>query len=190
MSEYNRVYINLGQIPIDRQEVDQPEIIYLSPPPEYPFREIVSRSRYYDSIISETDTELNFDVRQLELEKNVFVYTELVMMKWNQRSVSDGISFGNYIQYINYICLPRGMNILDLFQDHLSSINDIPLENNMEILYRRRVIDLESQLRSLQERRVILPMEDIDDIHNGIGVCNGKPIKAEYFDEEMFKLEE
>ena len=58
-----------------------------------------------------------------------------------------------------------------------------------EAYYRYRMFELERRLRELEDTRVILPREDIDDIHAGRAIIDNQPVRLEYFeDDEIFNI--
>ena len=177
----NRIVVNDGNIPHNRYEIHPPDVKYMNPKPEYEFRSMAIIPSLTMPPVDESSMYYNMTFDQI-----VFTYTEIIYTKWIEDNIENGTSFGYFIEFVSYVHLPDGMDLQGL----LGSSRDIMYGgNDIEQQYQRRMIDIEGQLAALRSDRLILPQEEIDKIHQGRKELNDKPIKSEWFDDNIFEVE-
>lgn len=105
------------------------------------------------------------------------------------------VSCGHYHVVNSYFYMPRGADMSHMFP---LAAGQLPYDEETEpyrgvdgeAYYRLRLLELERRLERLQRDRLILPEEQIRDIHAGVRQGGDKPIKTidTYFDEDIFKM--
>lgn len=148
--------------------------------PDIPFRRDINDHLSYDS--------------RYEMRQYVFEHICFTTMIWIEEHVEGGTSCGHYRMYNSYCQVPRGLEVSNT--THLpegSMYHDRDTEPyrglDGEQYYRVRMMELERRLEEIQRDRIILPQEQINDIHAGIKQGRDKPVPMKYFDEDMFKVE-
>lgn len=135
-----------------------------------------------------------FDHMYETVTREVFDICRLITMIWVESHVSDNTSFGYYNKFVSYFHLPHDITIDGLIQhepgEYIYGILDtIPYRMNDETFYRCRISELENRLRELEEDKMIVTREELNEIHNGARDCHNKPIPVQYFDETIFELD-
>lgn len=128
------------------------------------------------------------------MTSEVFDHCRLITMIWVESHVSGDTSFGYYNKFVSNFQLPQDITIDGLIQapseDYLYGVLDtIPYNMDSEMVYRHRISVLENRLRELEEDKMIVTREELNEIYNGARDCHDKPIPVQYFDENMFELE-
>jgi len=113
---------------------------------------------------------------------------------WVEEHVENGVSCGHYTTHHSYFQVPEGVELPQtelLNEGHSFHDEHIEVYRGLdgEAYYRYRMFELERRLRELEDTRVILPREDIDDIHAGRAIIDNQPVRLEYFeDDEIFNI--
>lgn len=115
-------------------------------------------------------------------------------MIWVEEHVENGVSCGYYTVHNSYFQVPQGVDLPEgqlMNEGHSYHDGDTEPYRGLggEAYYRYRMYQLEDRLRELERTRVILPREEIRDIHAGIAQVGNRPIKAVHFDEDIFIME-
>lgn len=174
--------------PSQRYEMCEPEVKYITPRPhsdvriEYIMSPLsfhpISNNSFIDQSVDQSMSIMNFE------------WIEFVYMKWIESEVVVGISHGRFIRFVNYMCLPPDVpmqNMYEMSDEEYNMPHDIRLR---EMDYQNRMAQLEQNLRTIEDgNRLILPQEEINNIHDGIRNGHDKPIKQKYFPDEIFKME-
>lgn len=186
-----KTYIIHKGLGCEKVETREPRIIELTPKPD-------NDRRVYNTFqsLSVSTYDDPFNSTSMMPSPVVFDAIQFIIMDWNHESYQNHTSFGYYDKYINYLFLPQDMEYHHLHAAHLDETDMYvrertrPFRHDAESDYRHRICELEDQLRSLESSdRLILPREEIDNIHNGARDCHDKPIPKQYFDENIFKVE-
>lgn len=176
-----------------RRETREPIVVDLNERPDnnYHERQVMPLTPVSYDTMSVYDT-----VSMANAHQHIFETVRFTSMIWLEESFSDDeISLGYYEVFNSYFYVPRKMELSNIElceQGHSIYDRDTtPLASRMggEEYYRWRISQLEDRLGELEEQRTILPREQINDIHAGRAEVNGKPIPAEYFENDIFELE-
>lgn len=189
-----RTYIVDKSFGGEKRETRPPKDVELSPRPERDETRYVVPHMMSPSFLSSASI-LDHDV-MFERHEEVFETHKIMTMMWQEEYRSGSVSFGQYQRFISYVQLPQGIDIHGLFNTYDSEIdmyigsNTTPFRHDTESSYRLRIIELEQRIRDIESGdRLILPREEINDIHNGTRDCHDKPVPVQYFDETIFKME-
>ena len=150
-------------------------------------RTIVDMPRY------SINQDYNYEVHtQHQMVFEVVTFSTLV---WIETRVDEFslTSHGYYNIFRSYFYVPRGV---ELPQTELMIDNVVYHDTNTEpyhgldgeAYYRYRLFELQRRLEELENERIILPREEIENIHNGVAVMNDKPIKVPQFDNDLFEV--
>lgn len=173
----------IGRHPVDYFELRPPNVVEFNERPQHEYRVIDQPSMMPVSLHGENRYNLSM---VMPTENLCFETIVVKFYRWVEDYDDEGTSFGRMSIFVNYVSVPRDHDITNMFGYDESDSMDM---RNAESFYRSHIHHLEQEIRELKENRLILPQEAIDNIHSGVHQLNDKPIKQQYFDDEIFEME-
>ena len=160
---------------------------------ERPNRDNININMTHDVSLRSYDIQ-SIDNMYQTITSELFDNCRLITMIWVESHVSGGTSFGYYNKFVSYFQLPHDITIdglikLEQGETVYNRLDTIPYRMNDDMFYRHRIVELENKLRELEENKVVVTREELNEIHNGARDCHNKPIPVQYFDETIFELD-
>lgn len=187
---------NMCTMPL-RREIREPTRRNLNEPPEHSVTHVqmpvipAQAASWSPSVDRRMDMGMH-----MEMHSMVFETIEFVTLVWVEEHTDFAreTSCGHYNTFTSYFQVPRGAELpsSELINDGHSYHDEYtePYRGlDGEAYYRYRMMELQRQLNRLETTRVILPREEITDIHAGAAVINNRPIRAHHFKDELFEVE-
>jgi len=172
----------------ERRAIRENQVREMNERPQNPITEVAVRNTIIPTAMDDPNS-----IRQSRIDCSSILFETICFrtLYWMEVDNYRGVSEGFYHEMRSYAQVPQGT---DFNSDQLvpqgamfdTGTADYHLSD--EQYYRHRISELETRLRTLETDRIILPREEIEDIHAGVRQMGDRPIPSEYFEENLFEV--